>query len=250
MQPMSDKEFDKLFKERFVEFQVNPPESLWPAINERLGNNKRKTDFSVFWMVAASVVLVFAAGLYLFMPNKAIRLHGDDTVPVVFQVKPATPEYTEEQPLIEHPVTRKQIFTKPGVRTVKKIEAVETKGFGKTAEENPSEAVKLAGISSKIEMHEDHSLNKEPVISIPDEGDWQNASSFASDSGFRTGGRPRIKSVGDLVNLVIAKVDQREDKIIEMTNTDEGTSISGINLGVLKIKAVKNKPSEIKLNFK
>jgi len=41
------------------------------------------------------------------------------------------------------------------------------------------------------------------------------------------------------VNFVIAQVDKREDKLIEFTESDEGTEVSGINLGLLKIKSKK-----------
>jgi hypothetical protein len=49
----------------------------------------------------------------------------------------------------------------------------------------------------------------------------------------------KVKGVGGLVNFVIAQVDKREDKLIEFTESDEGTEVSGINLGLLKIKSKK-----------
>ena len=49
----------------------------------------------------------------------------------------------------------------------------------------------------------------------------------------------KIRSIGSLVNFVIAKVDHREDKIIEFEDNDEGSEVSGINLGVLKFKSRK-----------
>ena len=48
-----------------------------------------------------------------------------------------------------------------------------------------------------------------------------------------------IRNFGDMVNLVIAKVDKRKDKVIEFSDTDDGDSITGINLGVIKIKKEK-----------
>jgi hypothetical protein len=48
--------------------------------------------------------------------------------------------------------------------------------------------------------------------------------------------KPRIKSIGGLVNFVIAQVDKREDKIIEFRDGEEGSEVSGINLGPLKFK--------------
>jgi hypothetical protein len=39
------------------------------------------------------------------------------------------------------------------------------------------------------------------------------------------------------LNVVIAAVDKRKDKVIEFSNTDgDESSITGINLGIIKIK--------------
>jgi hypothetical protein len=52
-------------------------------------------------------------------------------------------------------------------------------------------------------------------------------------------GQKKIRSIGSLVNFVIAKVDKREDKLIEFKDSDEGSEVSGINLGLVKIKSKK-----------
>src|SRR5690606_19880673 len=46
--------------------------------------------------------------------------------------------------------------------------------------------------------------------------------------------RPKIKTVGDLVNFVVSKVDKRKNKIIEFSKEDDGEVISGFNLGVVQ----------------
>jgi hypothetical protein len=47
----------------------------------------------------------------------------------------------------------------------------------------------------------------------------------------------RIRSLGDLINVVVSKVDKRKDKIIEFSNTDDDeATITGVNLGIIKIK--------------
>ncbi|RYE28502.1 MAG: hypothetical protein EOP42_16695 [Sphingobacteriaceae bacterium] len=50
-----------------------------------------------------------------------------------------------------------------------------------------------------------------------------------------------IRSFGDVVNLVMAKVDKREDKLIQFTDTDDGdeSTVTGINLGIINIKKEK-----------
>ena len=53
--------------------------------------------------------------------------------------------------------------------------------------------------------------------------------------------RKRIRSFGDVVNLVMAKVDKREDKLIQFTNSDDGdeSNVTGINLGIINLKKEK-----------
>jgi hypothetical protein len=47
----------------------------------------------------------------------------------------------------------------------------------------------------------------------------------------------RVHTFGDMLNVVIAAVDKRKDKVIEFSNTDgDESSITGINLGIIKIK--------------
>lgn len=251
MQPMSDKEFDKIFQERFDEFEVNPSKPFWPSIEERLKNKKRKNDFPLFWMVAASVIIVFFAGLYILRPNHTIRLHNDDNLQAVTQPERAIPQL-KEQLLIEKKVVRKKAFIKSPVESQ---QVREVKRPDMPAEQQAADVTDLNKMSAKIETHENHPLSQQAVIVIPNNSELKKEASPLSDSSFHTApvvaGRTRIKSVGDLVNFVIAKVDQREDKVIEMSDNDEGTSISGINLGVLKIKSGNNKKVRgFKVNFK
>jgi hypothetical protein len=52
----------------------------------------------------------------------------------------------------------------------------------------------------------------------------------------------RIRSLGDVFNVVIAAVDKRKDKVIEFSNTDEDdATITGLNLGFIKVKKEKDK---------
>jgi len=47
----------------------------------------------------------------------------------------------------------------------------------------------------------------------------------------------KIRSFGDLINVAVAKIDKRKDKIIEFTDDDDDEStLTGINLGIIKIK--------------
>jgi hypothetical protein len=47
----------------------------------------------------------------------------------------------------------------------------------------------------------------------------------------------RIRSFGDLINVVVSKVDKRKDKLIEFSSKDDDESlVTGINLGIIRVK--------------
>ena len=51
------------------------------------------------------------------------------------------------------------------------------------------------------------------------------------------GKKRSISGLGGLINAIVAKVDKREDKIVEFTESnDDGALLSSVNLGLVKIK--------------
>ena len=49
--------------------------------------------------------------------------------------------------------------------------------------------------------------------------------------------RHKIHNFGDLVNLVVDKLDKREDKVIQFADDEDGDShLTGVNLGIVRIK--------------
>ena len=50
MQQMQDKEFDKLFKDRFEDAEIEPSANLWANIEHELAPKKKRV-FPIYWMV-------------------------------------------------------------------------------------------------------------------------------------------------------------------------------------------------------
>src|SRR5690606_33711054 len=74
MQHMPDKDFDQLFKDSFVDAEVQPSADLWGNIAEQLEPKKKRT-FPVFWMAAASVVAIASVMLFT-QDSEKIYLQG------------------------------------------------------------------------------------------------------------------------------------------------------------------------------
>lgn len=237
MQATPDKDFDKLFQEKFQTFEVEPSSAVWRGIASELDKGKKKT-FPVFQMiaVAATVLVVLSTGLWLFSPKEKIRLHGK--ADLVIQDEESGNNVSK--PLVKIIDTTKRRL-KSSVKIAEPTLAISSKP---TAEEKiivqePSrlaetpvkeaEPAKPVNITPKEEKPK--AMTDQPILAFV--GDQSTAPDKKDAEQQR-----RVKTVGDLVNFVIGKVDPREDKIIQFKNDEEGGSeVSGINLGLLKFKS-------------
>jgi hypothetical protein len=252
MHPISDKELDKLFQQNFEEAEFQPSEMVWGKITDQMDRkDTKKKSVSVFWMAAASVILVIGAALWFYRPTDVIQLHGGqqqmaqnnaENADVVVepnaakQVEPAVKSFTfstnpvketyksteeniVEQPVVE-PIVKPAEVLAANTITPKKVNAPE--------KVNSLREVKIpaayTGDQSQLDVTQNDMIASaympEEVVVVEPE--------VASSK--------KIRSIGSLVNFVIAKVDRRSDKIIEFKDGDEGSEVSGINLGLLKLK--------------
>jgi hypothetical protein len=244
MKAMSDKDLDKLFQQRFDTFEAEPAADLWNSITAKLEDKKgKKKSYPVFWMAAASVVIVMSAGLWFYRPVEVIKLHAksDDQViadkPVERILNPAdsvSPDISGHENIVS------------GKRKLAGIRSSKNKNnLIKSHQENeaiPDKKVSADHIPIKPVEQEINLLAQSKTVLNP--GDkvqpilLVKADNESSGTEIKTEApHKRIRSIGSLVNFVIAQVDKREDKIIEFRDDDEGSEVSGINLGVVKIKS-------------
>lgn len=247
MQNIQDKDLDQLFKEKLTDATVDPPAALWANIEQQI-EPKRKRSFPIYWMAAALAVVAISAGL-LFNKEDKIQLHGRPEI-VTTEIKPSgeVKESPAKQPVVTpvqeaskgpeaaHPAVRQQsekvlIAMQPSapkvhlkhINTTKKQELKVTEMktevgpvLQKTdllAQVNPATAVTAAAIAD------------------------QGVIEQAAVSNERNG----INNIGDLVNLVVEKVDKREKKFIQFKSDDEdNSSLVAINIGIIKFNG-KNK---------
>ncbi|MDF3079224.1 MAG: hypothetical protein K0S09_3113 [Sphingobacteriaceae bacterium] len=255
MQPMSDKELDKLFQAEFDSFEVEPSAGLWERIDEELGSapaQEKKKAFPVFWMAAASVVVVMTAGIYFLQPTEKIQLRGKqsqiaDTEPAVKEIKrsPVDVKPVQEQYEQKHQAPASSATL---VAINEKREAVHQLASTEPKEEASTQLVeenaRMAGSTLAVNTPEVSPVSQPEKAVMSSLRSNQQPSLVAmlspevkeANEVEQTSPRQKIKSLGDLVNRVVAKVDPREEKIIQFTDNDEGTEVSGINLGLIKFK--------------
>lgn len=69
-----NKNIDQFFKDKFENFEVNPPEEIWENIEEKL-QKKKKRRVIPFWWFGSGVAALFVIGLFIFNNNYIVEIH-------------------------------------------------------------------------------------------------------------------------------------------------------------------------------
>ena len=260
MHPISDKELDKLFQQHFGDLEVEPSNEVWEKISNKIDNKASgKRSFSIFWMAAASVIVVISAGLWFTRPVEIVKLQRSPEIaqekveiltspimkepmtepvqdkPVRADLNPGLTEFANEKPVNSDVKLVDEILQilpelKPAAEQPQQV--IASTVVKKPIATQPKQSVKVperySGDQSLLDVTQTDLIAK---ADIPDEQ--------TIDEERVSTGNKKIRSIGGLVNFVISKVDKRDDKLIEFKDGAEGSEVSGINLGLVKIKSKK-----------
>ena len=236
MQHMPDKEFDKLFKDKFNDAKIEPSANLWANIQKELAP-KRRRIVPIYWMAAASILIAVSAML-VFQKTEKIQLSVEQkqasNTTTVEDVAEST--YVAEQPITE---TKVMISTKSFTAKVGTKEAVENKLENAQSAVQPIKETERLPIKQQEVMQLAIAPVKEKVVEnpiliaqvIPKQDFDSNVISETDNMSERKG----IRNVGDLVNFVVDKVDKRDKKLLKFnTDDDDNSSLVALNIGFLK----------------
>ncbi len=251
MHPISDKELDKLFQKRFEEAEFQPSENVWGKITAKMDRKeKAKRPLPVFWMSAASILVVVGAGLWFNKPVEVIKLQGMPQQLTQDAGENNTDVVAPEAPLLEpeQTIIKGFDFSKLATSEQDNSDTFEEVTLPeKVIEEAPKQELTALNNSRKSTAEVSQSDKNVRVprytgdqsqldVTQPD----MIASAEVSDNDLvpeSTAPARRVRGIGGIINLVISKVDHREDKIIEFKDGEEGSEVSGINLGLIKLKS-------------
>jgi hypothetical protein len=252
---MQVKEFDDLFRSKLDNFEVEPSAQVWQNIDAELGGAKRRSIFPVL-SIAASVLILLVAGI-LFIPKMGVVKHNPidsnkvaaNTVTAAVvkpgSINPVTPSMKKEEQVaaVQPPVKHVASIHRPKVIPAQLNSNEQAQQL--IANEEPVKAEQqqiLAAVDNKgdqranpIELDAAPSAGKpadhDATISIPLQPVLASAPTKPVVK------KHGIRNFGDLVNLVVAKVDKRKDKLIQFTDSDDDESmISAVHIGAVKIK--------------
>jgi len=253
MQHIPDNEFDRLFKDRLGDAEMQPSANLWDSIAPQIAP-KKKRHTGLYWSAAATVLIAVSAGL-LFKPQEKIALHA----PEVLQ----SAQSSNTQPLNDTDNTdatsetiyanaeRSEIVVAAPVDAPVVSSMDVTAGVKENNDERvqPSEAENHHIITNAVQepslaiAQTAPALVQEPSINEAeiDAEEVATTTAFEEPASRPQESRTRIRNAGDLVNFVVEKLDKREQKFVEFrTDEDESSSLVAINIGPLKINQRRN----------
>jgi hypothetical protein len=254
---MQDNEFDDLFRSKLGGLEVQPSAQVWDNIVAGLGAEKKRSIIPMLSM-AATILILLAAGTWFLLDkpvkqvqNQVAKTKVTPRNNVVIQPEkmaieqPNTAVETTQATLSAEPVTNTSIAkikVRPAIKkeTTEPVNIAPTPAIASAQTQQVLAALPNQPVTHPVvpEMQLANSTinNDAPVL----KSTTATAPVAITASQVEKKKKHGIHSLGDLINAVVSKVDKREDKLIEFTESDDDeSSVTGINLGIIKIKKEK-----------
>jgi hypothetical protein len=246
MQPIRDKDFDQLFKDAFADAEVTPSRDLWSNIESEI-TPKKKRIIPIYWLSAAAVLLIATIGILVYQQQntssegKQLASNTIETTKPVVQAPIVKDTVTTIVEPVENitpvlPVQRKAVSAIAKTRVKQElVKPVEKQRIVTAPEMQKQEAV-LAKVEEpkkdiKTKIEEAILQPKEETVIVA------NPTAVKIDEPVNDNEQSNkgIRNVGDVVNLIVNKMDKRKDKLIQFRTDDDDSSLSSINIGPFKI---------------
>jgi hypothetical protein len=254
---MQDKEFDDVFRSKLDGFEAEPTGKVWDSIDEGLDTAHRRKMFMPILRIAASMILVLGLGvLFFYNRDKVFAVKGGknglvkNMQPVkktdaIAPVKQPEPVKTVVQQPVVNSIARlnNQGKKQDRVKSTQKDVIMDIPVPEVVAYVEPMQPAASAEPSKKVDITqpvvpglETPLTAKTTDIAAPKVAPQVTAQIPATDAAAKPAKRRGIHNFGDLVNLVVDKVDKRKDKAIRFTDSDDDEStITSVNIGPVKI---------------
>lgn len=256
---MQDKEFDALFRSKLETFEAEPTSQVWDNIVEGLDGKRRNWALVPFLSIAASVIVLIAAGI-LFIPQKAAVTVKPPHKNTVAKATPAS-----AVPVLKHdssaPARKNVQRSADAVYHIAKVRAIKITKTIAASKNTPADELRepvaeqpvLAAVprarevivpvvpDNETQLNIKQPLDETPAFITTPVLAASTLPALNKQSSPAAKPKHKIHTLGGLLNVMIAKVDKRKDKIIEFTDTDDDESnITAVNLGIIKFKKEKD----------
>lgn len=252
---MQDKEFDKLFHSKFEDFKIEPSPMVWDNITDELDGKKAKRSIMPWLSIAASVIILVTAGvLFLQQKNKVTKQQVNNNQVAANHIQPAatTTDKRDAAPIVPTPPAADKIVSTvtTSASPVNKVTASVNSTDNIIKEAAPVKADNQPLIAAVTAPEVDviqATVPDKGIQLVPKSVDIEQQARVEKPAIMASVNKPDavpvkkrgIHSLGGLINVLIAKVDKRQDKLIEFSDNDDDnteSNVTGVNLGIIKIK--------------
>lgn len=243
MQPIQDKDFDQLFKDTFENAEVTPSKNLWANIEAEIAP-KQKRKLPVLWLAAAAILIFVTVGILI---SKQQEVAGPDSklatnIPKAEPTVVKVPVEDAVKNIVSPIEPKKQASSKRDYLPKKKVTQAKPLDLPKviTTDKQIKQDVQLAQ-NNDIKPQGQDVLKQRIDAAIQQPKEEQiiasNPTAVKADEPLNDDDQSfkNIKNVGDVVNIIVNKVDKRKDKFIQFRTDDDDSSLSSINIGPFKI---------------
>jgi hypothetical protein len=246
---MQDKEFDRIFNEKFEDFEIEPSAMVWDNIAGELDGKKAKVVMMPWLSIAATALVLLGAGMFFLQKgetttnqpkqNKLTASHVE-TPATVTSAQPVEAIVTEPANNVASTVNHPHNVIPSVNNTPVQVTNTTDAGITQTEPVKNDNQPLIASVIDPASTHvstatvPDVTLTPRVLDATPQFVKPVIASQPATPVKKRG-----IHNLGGLINALVAKVDKREDKLIEFSDSDDddtGSDLTGVNLGLIKIK--------------
>ena len=224
--------FDTIIKDKLKDVSVAPSPQVWENISAGLEQKQEKKRVIYPWLGLAASVLLVSLGAWWFFPmNQAQISTVKDLNVQQMPTRSTNPELIAQdnlpekelthspKPLVVHKVAQlQQDLTLPPISV-------------NTVEPKPSAIVLQPEQQEVAFLTESPSIDPAIIPIAP-----QEIALTSAEPGTTKPAKKRIRTLSDLVNFVVAKVDDREEKVLETSSNEAILSLTSLNVGPLKFK--------------
>lgn len=242
MQPIQDKDFDQLFKNAFEDAEFTPSKDLWGGIECEI-EPKKKRIIPVYWLSAAAVAIIATVGILVYQQQEIKPKLAGNVEPNIETPAVSDPAFVDSIPTTTAPIEKAAVIT-PQQRNVaagtlagrkinEPVKPVEERKIIAAPELQKQEII----IAKVEEPKKDLRTQIEQAVAQQKEETVLAANTVDTDEvveEITPAENKSIRNVGDVVNLIMNKVDKRKDKFIQFRTDDDDSSVSAINIGPFK----------------
>ena len=254
---MQDNEFDDVFRAKLDGFEAEPSGRVWDGIDEELSSSRRRAIFMPLLRIAASVILVLGLGiLFFYNRDKVVPVKGGKAGLV--KTTPPQVKQPETAAQVKQPESIKKVIQQPVVNSIARV-VINKKRPAQVKSAQKDVIIEIPEVVQKVEPQPVIAAVEPPkktdltqpvvpgpetplvVKSTPDiigqtKAVAQVTAQLPATDVTAKPKRRGIHNFGDLVNIVVAKVDKRKDKAIQFTDSDDDEStVTSVNIGPVKI---------------